>query len=34
VIEACETSLAGQAAGALRAAADMVRKQKAAGSAD
>ena len=34
VIEACETSLAGLAAGALRAAADMVRKQKAAGSAD
>ena len=34
VVEACETSLAGQASGVLRAAADMVRKQKAAGSAD
>ena len=34
VVEACETSLAGRASGALRAAADMVRKQKAAVSAD
>ncbi|WP_312219364.1 GNAT family N-acetyltransferase [Brevundimonas sp.] len=34
VVEACETSLAGRTSGALRAAADMVRKQKAAGGAD
>lgn len=34
VVEACETGLAGRAAGALRAAADLVRKQKAAGAAD